>query len=311
MPPTHNTPEIIGIQARLKNLGLHLGLHGDVTYLMRLLYTFDGFLARLANSAYHDRLVLGGGLFLWKVTLGLQSSRPTQDADFTCLWPVPADANGLRAVLQQIVAVPAADPLMFAVHDIALHPILQGRPDLGQRARLPVYLGKAQQVLSLDLTFGTALLGAPQLRQIPTTLDPSVTIPVLTYPLESVMAGKVAAALKHGAQNTRYKDYFDLYLLAQSQDFNGTGLYCALALISQAEGFALDATNEVFASPGFLTDPVQLAGWAAFVRITNKVRAVVMPDFATALTLVRALYVPVLTGAAQGQIWDHTTQRWR
>ena len=36
-----------------------------------------------------------------------------------------------------------------------------------------------------------------------------------------------------------------------------------------------------------------------------------MPDFATALTLVRALYVPVLTGAAQGQIWDHTTQRWR
>jgi hypothetical protein len=163
-------------------------------------------------------------------------------------------------------------------------------------------------VLPLDLVFGTVLVPGPQLRRLPTTLDPTVTVAVYTYPLGTVLGGKVASMLLHGAANTRYKDYFDVCALARAQDFDGSALQTALVAICQAQGLVPDPSNVVFASPAFTLDPQQLQGWNRFVASYRL--AAGAPSFAEAISVLRALYGPVLSGSAGGLTWDHTAQRW-
>lgn len=308
MPNNLDTPQTISIQARLTNIGRRLGIPGDVSQAMRRLYFLDGFLARLAQTPHHSQFVLGGGLFLLKLALGATQARPTQDADFSCLG-LSNDATVLLPALRTIVRIPAADAVVFDEAHIRLNTIMQQGPLFGVRARLPARLGNARELLALDLAFGMPLIPGPQLRAVPTTLDPSITIPVYTYPLETIMAGKVASMLFHGAQNTRFKDYFDLHALAYTQDFDGAILEAALVATCQVQGLALDPTNVVFTSSTFLTDPQQLQGWTALT--TSSGIAARAPTFAEAIMTIRALYGPVLTGSASGRTWDHAAQLWR
>jgi len=308
MPNNRDTPQTISIQAHLDNLGRRLGIPANIPQVMRFFYFQDGFLARLARSPYQQNFVLGGALLLLKLVPGLTQARPTQDADFTCLGLTP-DQAVLRAALQVIVQAPWGDEVVFDAGAIRLQRILRQGTMQGLRARIPARLGNAREVLPLDLAFGTALVGGPQLRQIPTTLDPSVTLPIYTYPLETVLGGKVASMLLHGAANTRFKDYFDLHALAHTQDFDGSTLEAAVAAICQAQGLALDPTNVVFVSPTFPTDPQQLQGWSTFVASSGL--AAQAPTFTDAITTIRELYGPVLSGAAGGRAWDHIAQRWR
>src|SRR5260221_9985748 len=158
-----------------------------------------GCLARLTPTPYRIQFVLGGGLLVLNLGVGAAQARPTQDADFSCSGLTNGLAT-LRPVLQAIVGVPQPDAVVFDDARIRLMVIMQQGPLLGVRARIPARLGNAREVLTLDLAFGMPLVPGPQLRAIPTTLDPAVTIPVYTYPLETIMAGKVASILFHRSE---------------------------------------------------------------------------------------------------------------
>jgi hypothetical protein len=307
MPNSLDTPQTISIQARLDNLGRRLGIPSNIPQVMRFFYFQDAFLARLARSSFQQHFVLGGALLLLKLVQGLSQARPTQDADFTCLGLSP-DQTSLRAALRTIVQLPYDDEVVFDAGAMRFQQILRHGTRQGLRARIPARLGNAREVLPLDLAFGTSLVPGPSLRQVPITLDPSMTIPIYTYPLETVMSGKVASMLAHGASGTRFKDFFDLHALAHIQNFDGNALTAALVATCQMQGLALDPTNAVFASPAFLTDPQQLRGWGNFVASNGL--AASAPNFAEAITAVRLLYGPVLSGTVGSLTWDHTAQRW-
>lgn len=306
MPRELNTPRTISIQARLNNLGKQLGISSNVAQKMRYSYFQDGFLTRLAHSPYQQNFVLGGALLLLKLVKSISQPRPTQDADFTCVGLL-ADATSISAVLKTIVQLPWNDEVSFEASEIRLKPLQQGTMSV-LRARIPARLGNAQEVLMLDLVFGTALVPGPQLRPIPMTLDPSANVHLLTYPLESVLGGKVASMLQHEAGNTRYKDYFDLHAVATAQDLDGSTLEAALEALCQALGLIRDPTNVVFASPTFPTDPKQVTNWNTFVKSDGL--DALAPSFGEAIAMVRALYGPVLAGAAAGHRWDHVLQQW-
>lgn len=302
-----DTPRTISLQSRLNRLGRSLGIPANVPQVMRLFYIQDAFLARLALSPYQQHFVLGGALLLLKTVQNLSESRPTQDADFTCIGLAP-DEMLIGTILQDIVQIPHTDEVIFDASVLAIETIQQQGALKGLRARIPARLGNAREMLSLDLVFGTALVSGPQVRQVSMTLDPLVTVSLLTYPLQVVMSGKVASILLHAVNNTRYKDYFDLHVLARKQDFDGSTLETALQATCQAQGVALDPSNAVMTSPTFLTDANQLKQWERFVTHSGlEARA---PSFAEAIMAVRALYGPVLAGAAAGHRWDHMLQQW-
>ncbi len=296
-----DTPTARSIRQRLTNSATALGIRSMEA--MRL-YFLDGFLARLAHSPYQGHFILGGGLFLYKVVLGPTRTRVTQDSDFTLLGLTPAQ---VPAALQAIVAQTIADELVFDPQTVVVQPIMVAQPQMGLRARFTGHLGQAVDRVTLDLSSEPIPRPGPQLRNVPATLPQQSAVSVLTYPVEGVMAGKVEGMLRRGPLNTRFKDYYDLYRLAQTQDFVADAVDLALRDVCAHHQTPL-APNSVFLDPAFPTDPVQLSGWQRFVNATYLPGG--MPSFADVIDLIRRLYVPLLQGIVGGLRWDHLQGRW-
>jgi hypothetical protein len=300
-----DTPRAIGLRQRLQNAGQPLQL--SLNEMLRL-YFLDGMLRRLAVSTYHPQFVLGGALLLYKLVLGPTQARLTQDSDFSADG-LPADARALESALQTVIAQPVTDELLFDPTSVLVTSIMAGNPQAGLHARLTGYLGKARDTVSLDCSFGPVFPPGPQLRQLPSTLPGEPSIPVWTVPLEDILGGKVEGMLRRGAANTRYKDYWDVARLAETQDFQGDLLCSTLVDTCAYYGTPLTASGEVFASATFPTDPTQIANWQRFLA-RMRGTALSMPAFATVIQQVRAFYGPVLADQVQGKTWRHQAGLW-
>lgn len=65
----------------------------------------------------------------------------------------------------------------------------------------------------LDVNFGDPVTPAPSQVSLPTLRPAMEPVRVLGYPVETVLAEKVATAIALGPANTRIRDYADIYTL--------------------------------------------------------------------------------------------------
>lgn len=252
--------------------------------------------------------MLGGGLFLYKVVLGPTHTSVTQDSDFTIQHLSVAQ---IPAALGAVLAIASGDELSFDANGVVIQPIMATNPQLGLRARMDGHLGHSLDRITLDLSLDTVPWPGPQWRNVPGTLPQQPAVRLLTHPLEGVMAGKVEGMLRRGATNTRYKDYFDIARLAQTQDFGAATLDRALRDMC-AQHQTPFVPNTVFLDPSFPTDTQQLSGWQSFVTtISAPGGACSMPAFADVIELLQRLYLPILQGSAGITTWSHQTGRWQ
>jgi len=189
------------------------------------LYIHERFLARLAESRFVDRLVLKGGMLL----AVLDVRRGTRDADMLARG-LANDESSLRAAIGEIATIPMADGVDFDTAAISFATIREGAEYEGVRLGLSASLGGAELKLRLDLSFGDPV--KPRQIAYPTLLgDPS--IPLLGYPLESVIAEKADTMIFLGDANTRDRDYGDVYLLSQIHSIEADPLRNALRSVAE------------------------------------------------------------------------------
>jgi hypothetical protein len=122
----------------------------------------------------------------------------------------------------------------------------------GVRLNLKATLGKAVIPLQIDIGFGDAPAPAPKLIEHPTTLD-SPAAQLRAYRRETVIAEKFNAMVELGLRNTCLKDFYDLWALANSRDFEGEVLSEAIRVT-----FARKRTSLPTATPVALT--IEFAG---------------------------------------------------
>jgi predicted nucleotidyltransferase component of viral defense system len=188
------------------------------------LYIHERFLARLAESRFSEMLVLKGGMLL----AVLEVRRPTRDADMLARG-LANDEENLRAVVAEIAAIPMADGVSFDATDISITSIREDADYEGVRLALPTSLAGAVLKLRLDLSFGDPV--KPQRIDYPTLLD-DPDFPLLSYPLESVIAEKADTMMFLGDANTRDRDYSDIYLLSEIHPVEAESLRQALHTVA-------------------------------------------------------------------------------
>jgi len=96
--------------------------------------------------------------------------------------------------------------------------------------------------------------------------------------------------VKHGLLNSRMKDFFDLWQLAQRFDFNGSVLAKAVRK-TFSNRQTLIVPSPVAFSPDFSQDSIKAAQWRAFMR---KIRMAHIPeDFDTVIAAVASFLGPI------------------
>ena len=86
------------------------------------------------------------------------------------------------------------------------------------RARFHGHLGKARIAMQIDIGFSDVITPAPLSINYPAMLG-RVGADLMAYSRETVIAEKLEAMVSLGQLNSGMKDFFDIWQLSQSQDF--------------------------------------------------------------------------------------------
>lgn len=187
-------------------------------------FMLERLLERISVSKYRQNFILKGG-FLIAAMVGLDT-RATMDMDATIKgWPV--NEESIKNMFLDICKIDLQDDVTFEFKKIG--EIREGDDYTGYRVSLSANYPPMAVPLKLDITTGDKITPREIEYRFKLLLEDR-EIPVLAYNLETVMAEKLETVVSRGDQNTRPRDYYDIYILAKMQYKNIETEYLRAAL---------------------------------------------------------------------------------
>ena len=221
------------VLAKLKNKAKASG----ISYQQCLqLFFQEEFLRRLAASKYAENFVLKGGLFIY--TLTNFESRATVDVDFL-MRGLNNDLARMDEIIAEILAVPTGNDFVTFKTSKA-DPIALQRKYHGVSMQITGYIKNVRVPFNVDIGVGDIIIPHPERRSIQTQLDGYEKPEILTYSLESTIAEKFDAILQRFELTGRMKDFYDIYYLSRTFDFDGLKLQTAIQETLQNRGTAYE-----------------------------------------------------------------------
>lgn len=254
-------------------------------------YAIERFLYRVYASPDADRFVLKGAAMLrvW----GAHLSRPTRDIDF--LGQLERSTDGVAEAVRRCLNFPVSeDGMVFNPDSVRAEEIMSEAQYTGVRCFVDALQWTARVRLHVDVGFGDAVTVGPVRRPYPQLLDFGEPM-VIVYVPETAIAEKLHAMLSRGTFNSRMKDFYDVWALAGSREFDGATLATAVDATLRLRDMDSRGAGELFEA--LIRDPAKLEQWAAFCKKSQLSDA---PSFNEAVSLVAAFVVPVLRARASG-----------
>ena len=202
------------ILARLKNKAKAEGV--AFQQLLNLFFQ-EEFIRRLAQSHYREHLILKGGFLLYSISDF--TTRPTVDADYL-LKNHSDELSSVEELVRYIIAA-KSDHGFMEIEIRSVEPISEIKEFHGIRVNLIGLMGKTRTPFSIDFGVGDTIVPAPLARTLPVILDGFEKPTILTYSLESTISEKLDAIVRFMELTGRMKDFYDIYYLATSYNFEG------------------------------------------------------------------------------------------
>lgn len=166
--------------------------------------------------------------------------RSTMDMDAT-LKNLELTEEKIQSATAEIIAVHADDGIEYKV--ISLAPIRKDDVYGGFCLKLEAKYESILTPLSIDISTGDAVTPSP-LQYSYKRLFNEETIPILSYPVETILAEKLETIISRGLLNTRPRDFYDVYILTKTVSFDSKILAKALAATCEHRGTRKLVENE-------------------------------------------------------------------
>jgi hypothetical protein len=119
--------------------------------------------------------------------------------------------------------------------------------------------------VQIDFGVGDAVHPQAQIVEYPVLLKNS-PIRLHAYPVEAAIAEKFHAMVDLDLQNSRMKDFYDIWILSRTLAFSGHGLSQAIRYTFQRRQTSVPTVAPVALTAAFYGDPTHVRQWGAFVR---------------------------------------------
>lgn len=290
------------VLARLKNKAKA----GGISYQQCLqLFFQEEFLRKLSASKYKDNLILKGGLFIY--TLTNFESRATIDVDFM-LRGLSNDMVRMDEIIAEILAVPTGNDFI-TFKALPTEPIAANRKYHGVSTQITGYIKNVRVPLSVDIGVGDIIVPGAKARTIKTQLEGFDAPEIMTYSVESTIAEKLDAILQRFELTGRMKDFYDIYYLSQTFNFDGLKLQTAIAetLRNRGTDYSADSFHRITA---LVNDENMQVRWRHFLRTLHN------PDipFSQVMDGIAAFIEPVWDAFIKGKKiqkqWDASAMNW-
>lgn len=235
---------------------------GEDYSLVLIRYAAERLLYRLTKSRDNARFVLKGAMLfnVWRGRL----HRPTQDLDL--LGYMDNSVGSIRDFFKKVCTVEVEDDgLFFDPESVTAEEIREDQEYGGVRVKLMTMLGKARISLQIDIGFGDVITPPAQETDYPTLLGfaaPRIHI----YPKETVVAEKTQAIVALGINNSRMKDFFDLWIFQRDFQFEGRTLAEALQATFERRKTQIPSAAHSAMIIEFAKDSAKVSQWEAFLK---------------------------------------------
>jgi Nucleotidyl transferase AbiEii toxin, Type IV TA system len=266
------------------------------------IYVVERWLARLSRSPYANDFILKGGRLL----AAFGSRRPTVDADALAR-NMAADQETVRQRVTEIASIDDPDDGVEYLTGTAATAVI--RDDAlysGVRVTMTAQIATAQVKLRLDINFGDPVTPGPQMINLPALRPGAEAIRVLGYPIETVLAEKLATAIELGPASTRVRDYADIFVLTGTQTLGCASVRAALAATAAFRGTNIrplsDAIEDIVA--------LRARTYTAYRRGLGPDAERLPEHFEQVVQAVTAFADPLIKAVGPGDTWNPRHRRW-
>ena len=261
---------------------------------------------RLSISEYAERFTLKGGIFLYALFEG-EYARATMDIDLLAQ-RIQNDADEMKKIFHEIFSIECDDALRFDLNTLKVINITEFKEYHGVHVSIMGYLDRTRIPVSIDIGFGDVVCPERMKMEFPVLLDMEVP-EIYAYSIYSVIAEKFEAFVSLGFANGRYKDFYDIYVLAERYDLNGMELKKAIIETFTHRGTEFD--DIVAFEDGFTDDEIRQGRWRAFIK---KKKAMLNVEFEETMQLLKDLLLPIVKSIRNEnsfeQTWNKETKSW-
>ena len=194
----------MSLKGRIKN---YAKINNIAAQVVLQNYMFERFLERMSVSEYSEKFVVKGGMLIAAI-VGLDT-RSTMDLD-TTLRNLP--------LKEEQISVDLNDDVSFEVKSVA--PIRKDDVYGGYCVRLDASYDTIVTPLSIDVSTGDIITPAAVKYEFGGIFDENVKITLWGYNIETVMAEKVETILSRGVFTTRPRDFYYVYILGTTQEYD-------------------------------------------------------------------------------------------
>lgn len=280
------------VLAKLKNKAKA----GGISYQQCLqLFMQEEFLRKLSKSGYDDTLILKGGLFIY--TLTNFESRATIDVDFL-LRSVSNSLDEVKALILKILATPTGNDYI----EMSANGFEEISPQRKYHGISTQIIGKIKNVrvpFNVDIGVGDVIVPRAEQRTIHTQLPDFEAPVIMTYSLESTIAEKFDAILQRFELTGRMKDFYDIYYLARTFDFDGAKLQTAISKTLERRGTPYE--KDSFKRVVSLAEDVDMQKrWKFFLKTIKDD----MLEFAVVIEGIQKFLEPVFNSIVNEDEWQ-------
>ena len=211
----------------IRNLSKEVGIEAHV--LIRK-YMMERFLERVSSSKYNGSFILKGGMLV-AAFVGVEA-RATMDID-TTIKGIPVTMVDMERTITEISNIDLDDNVKFRIKKVS--EIMDEAEYSGIRFSMDAVLDGAVIPLKIDISTGDVITPR-EIAYSYKLMFEDRTIPIMTYPIETVLAEKLETVISRSITNTRMREFYDIHILLKSQNINADILALALERTAKKRG---------------------------------------------------------------------------
>lgn len=274
------------LKARASNLSKKTNIPNK--YLIQN-FMFEALLKRISKSKYKDKFIIKGG-FLLSSIFGV-NLRSTMDLD-TTIKGLPLDRETITNVINEIIRIDVEDNVRLDIENIK--DIREEELYSGFEVNLKAEFDGLKTNLMIDITTGDVITYEEIEFKYSTLFDNEI-INIMTYNYETIIAEKFESIISRNIDNTRMKDYYDLYMFVHLKwaDINKDTLRKAIFNTSKARE-TIDYINNANKYIELISDDSRLkALWNSYQNNYEYVKDIKFVDVINAIKIINAMIVPI------------------
>ena len=291
--------KVESVKQRLKNLANKQNKQfNDVLDI----YFLERFLYRLSISKYNENFILKGGMLLY-VMFNEDYARKTTDIDLLAQ-KLSNDATEFLPIVKDICSIQTDDPIRFDINNISVKNITEFKKENhGLNVFIPAFLDRTKGMINIDIGFGDVIYPEKIELSFPSLIDEESNL--YAYSMETVIAEKLDAIVSLGALNSRLKDFYDIYVISKTYDFDGNIL--KEAIIETFENRKTPFKHIVAFDDDFIS-PYKKGQWNKFIKQKDPNHVM---ELEIVIEYIKRFIEPIIESDISLSKWNHISGEWK